>query len=535
MADCSSTSSGSGGDATAHSRNKNGVTGCNSTTPTVVEGGKGVQKLGRPYPWNLVSDSTYFFVGVLILFLIIVPTMTTVMFSDLIGFLLCKAFLEDPTSMSFKVFEGLRELQSYFFREYVGKHVLLDKRDSSYIPWMIFGSIVQPAIFYFWAYKRWVAFGYVDFGTFLVYHLLRLGPKHQFFAHHATLVHKEGHSYANGLYRNIFCTEDPDDYSKRHKQIIPKLWRRLIFDHLNAGLAGIIFGTIPNTYSAGHRKIHHRWHNDIADVHTNIDCNRTELMSYIYYLPRFFLYWSGITPCILFFTKGEYLLLFETLGGMVYYYSICAYIIYKFGLIFYWAYFLYPFLENISFLGLISYLWHIFREPSDPNNKYINSITVLRGGNNIWNEDYHVVHHSEPNTHWTEYPTSFENNIKHYVKARASVVSDCDQLGLLNWILGQQWDELTNHFVDLQYKFSDGTMNYQPDKRLNVEQVAAYEYKLGNLTKEQILEHHIEVKDMLLRRLSFQVQVPVTGDQQRQYFEMKLKDESGDYEAPKRL
>ena len=37
----------------------------------------------------------------------------------------------------------------------------------------------------------------------------------------------------------------------------------------------------------------------------------------------------------------------------------------------------------------------------------LNSMTILRGHDNIWNEDYHVVHHHETYVHWSEMPQSF--------------------------------------------------------------------------------------------------------------------------------
>ena len=92
---------------------------------------------------------------------------------------------------------------------------------------------------------------------------------------------------------------------------------------------------------------------------------------------------------------------------------------YKCGFVFYWAYMLYPFLESASFLGMIAYLWHAFSEESDPTNQYINCITIVRGGNNVWNEDYHVVHHHEPNVHWTDMKQSFHDNIDDYVKCQS--------------------------------------------------------------------------------------------------------------------
>lgn len=52
-------------------------------------------------------------------------------------------------------------------------------------------------------------------------------------------------------------------------------------------------------------KIHHRWHNDVDDVHTNLDLDRTKLSSFFIYVPRFSLYWMGVSPVALLAKRGD--------------------------------------------------------------------------------------------------------------------------------------------------------------------------------------------------------------------------------------
>lgn len=108
-------------------------------------------------------------------------------------------------------------------------------------------------------------------------------------------------------------------------------------------------------------------------------------------------------------------------------------------------------------------------------------------------------------------PKSFYDNIDKYVECRATVFGDCEQGMLINWIFGQQWDTLTDHFVDLQYKFPDGSLNktklYTMKMLANVETDEA-EYQ----------KHHTDIKEMLLRRL-------------RYHYRGTRKDEWRDYNA----
>lgn len=118
------------------------------------------------------------------------------------------------------------------------------------------------------------------------------------------------------------------------------------------------------------------------------------------------------------------------------------------------AYLFFPFLESTLFFGGISYLWHAFCDPSDPQNPYVDSITIVDGLDNIYNEDYHVVHHCKPSLHWTEYKQHYEENVDKYEKYNATVFTDCEEGMLLYWLFAQKWDEMVDHFVDLSGKLS---------------------------------------------------------------------------------
>mmetsp|Transcript_27926 Transcript_27926/g.41558 ORF Transcript_27926/g.41558 Transcript_27926/m.41558 type:complete len:541 (-) Transcript_27926:265-1887(-) len=462
-----------------------------------------LEKYERPYPWNLVPDEIQMAIGALSLLFIAAPTLALIFFTTSSGWFLFNFFyFHNPVGKKIldKV-HGVIVAMSKFAAHYV----LLDTRDHVYLPWITWGLLASPTLFY-WAYQRYSTYGF-EASTFLLYHVMRLGPRYRFFAHHEVLTHREGHSMRTGMYRNIF--------NQKERVPISKKWRRRFTDHINGLFIGVFNGSIPHHYATAHLKIHHRWHNDTGDVHTNMDVDRTEFKNYVLYLPRFLLYWVGISPMVLFNHRKEYRLLRELGTGMLVYYSIAATIWYKTSLLFLFAFWFYPMLEAACFLGAIAYLWHAFVDENDPGNQYVNSITILRGLDNIWNEDYHVVHHHFPNVHWTEAPQHFALEKPKYVKCRATIFADCEQGQMCYWMFSQRWDDMTNHFVDLHYIYSNGEKN--EDKLLTVKEAADYEMKLLEATpadgtnelvsREQIEmranEHHAEVKAMLLKRMKF--------------------------------
>ena len=116
---------------------------------------------------------------------------------------------------------------------------------------------------------------------------------------------QEGHDY-HGMYRGW--------------------WRA--FNYTMQFWVGPFFGQVPNSYGIAHNKIHHRWHNDLDDVHTNLDLDRTQLTSFLIYLPRFALYWSGVTPLLLFLKRREWRFALKMSKGMAIYYAAVAACIY---------------------------------------------------------------------------------------------------------------------------------------------------------------------------------------------------------------
>ncbi len=145
-----------------------------------------------------------------------------------------------------------------------------------------------------------------------------------------------------------------------------------MLNHINAGIAGLFYGvTIPNHYATAHNEIHHRWHNDTGDVHTNMDLDRTLFYSYILSICHDFWDIAGPDARLQFlFTRRIYTITTIALWHDVLLYMEWTCLVQMCGVSFYTAYTLYPFLESASFLGMIAYLWHAFSEEADPPINY---------------------------------------------------------------------------------------------------------------------------------------------------------------------
>lgn len=399
------------------------------------------QRPWRPFPWCLAPDWVWFLQGVFIFVVCSIPMtsaiLTTLPELDFLRWLYkCSERVRHLTD---KAVQWKRETSKK-----LAARIMSDPRNYDYLPWILGTCVIPPVMLYF-VWQRHRVHGF-ELLPMLIYHHFRVGPRYRLFAHHQVLVHKEGHD---------------------HKGFFVGPWKA--FNQLCGMWGGLFYGSIPFHYKLAHNKIHHRWHNDTDDVHTNLDLDRTIFYSYVLYLPRFFYYWTGVSPMVLFLKRKEYGLASGLAQGMVYYYGVGAFLLYHAGWTFTLAYFVYPMLESLTFLGMIAYIWHAFVEPDDFSNQYINSVTILNGLDNVFNEDYHVVHHHALTTHWTDAPAHFEANKHKYEAVKATIFQDCEEGMIIYWMFSGLWDEMAKHFVDLS----------------------------GKMTQQ-------EKKDLLLRRLRYQ-------------------------------
>ena len=322
----------------------------------------------------------------------------------------------------------------------IGAPYMKDERDGPYFLPIVFLSLWSPLIFT-WAWWRYSVYGF-EITTLLAYHALRLTPRYRLFAYTHVLLHKEGHSN-RGLFK---------------------------FEPLNYGIVhfwiGLFYGAVPYSYPIAHNKIHHAYDNDLDDVHTNLDLDRSKFSSFILYMPRFALYWSGLSPLVKFAQKGQWTFFWKNLYGMVVIYSLWTLMAHKIGLLFTLYFAMYPFIESVVFFGGISYLWHAWCDPKDLNNPYVDSVTIVGGKDNIFNEDYHVVHHTKPMAHWTEYPTYYQESIEEYKKYNATIFTDCEEGQMIYWLFTENWDEMAAHMVDL-----NGKMDHEQKKALCLERL----------------------------------------------------------------
>lgn len=328
----------------------------------------------------------------------------------------------------------------------LAKVLLRDERNAPYLYTLVGIGIYTPALyigFFVWQMlnESTTSLPMQLFMAFL-FNVLMMGPYFRFFSVVATLVHKEGHD-TRGLFKQPFT------------------WLNNVF----GWFLGPFYGHVPEAYPMGHQRIHHKFDNQPGDVTCTLHLDRTKASSWFVYLRQFALYWSGISIVIYFVKRRQWNPAARMAGGMLCYYGIIAGIMYInpwFG----FFYSLLPHLSVIIYLGAINYIWHTFCDPADIENEYINSVTILNGHYNVFNEDFHVTHHHHPQMHWTKMADDYYKNIEKYKANKASVFTDTQEFEMFMWVVLGKYDLLAEHYVDLT-----GTMTHE-------EKVALLKYRM---------------------------------------------------------
>jgi fatty acid desaturase len=137
--------------------------------------------------------------------------------------------------------------------------------------------------------------------------------------------------------------------------------------------------------------------------------------------------------------------------GMILYYGI-VFVFFKINFMFALVYVLFPYIEACNYLSGINFIWHAFCEPGKPGNEYIESTTIINGFYNVYNSDYHVVHHTNPMMQFTELPASYEKDRQSYIDNEATIFTGTHEYELLFWMMLKRYDLMVKHFVDLSGK-----------------------------------------------------------------------------------
>lgn len=303
--------------------------------------------------------------------------------------------------------------------------------DSFVVNALILLGIAVPALCFYNLYYT-LAFGF-SWKMMYAYHVLRLGPYFMNFAYAYTMCHKECHARL-GLFN--------DPYNAYLRNLF-NWW------------VGLFYGVMPSSFSYGHSINHHLYNNGPLDVLSTADKPRDEFKNFVAYVPRFLLYAVNVSTVYQFLLDKKPVIAAKMVFGTLYWAAFVAAIGFL-SPMFALCYLLYPLFENIVLLAVINWVWHGFVDPDDPEDTYVNSVTILEGAVNVLEEDYHVVHHQYPGEHWTNHVERYQKHIKsgEYKSHEATCFRKTHVFELFFLMILRDYKQLTAKWVDYSEKLS---------------------------------------------------------------------------------
>lgn len=324
-------------------------------------------------------------------------------------------------------------LNEWCDRFWIYKRLVQHPKDTFIVNTTIWLGLVLPAYFCFEAVAqaKSIAEGNgIIWWRAALYNVVRIGPMYRHFMFVYVLCHKEAHSYGKL-------------FSMPHRKYLGLQYAYNYF-------IGFFHGVLPGPFTESHIYNHHKYDNDSDDVYSTGAYPRDSFGQFLRYVYIWFLYALNISSIAKFFEEGKNSRAWRCIAGCAYYAAgvgLCARLV---SPVFACLYIVYPLVEGNILLGAVNYTWHAFIDPNDPDNDYVNSLTILNGLNFTLDEEYHVVHHQYGGVHWSRNKELYERHVEDYKKHTASVFKDCNLFVIWGMIVAKDYDGLADNFVQYE-------------------------------------------------------------------------------------
>jgi fatty acid desaturase len=182
---------------------------------------------------------------------------------------------------------------------------------------------------------------------------------------------------------------------------------------------GYLYGDLPELGRTVHVRLHHKENGGLDDNAASSRYDRTNPLHFLWYLSDNIWTTLGLAPYAYFKARGDEKNRRRMLWG------IARYAVY-FGAVFLYdwrigiAFVFVPLLCLNFIMAITSWVQHAFCDPENPEDYFVNTVTVFDDVN-FMNEGYHLCHHHRSGLHWTEMP-AYQERIRDKMREAGSLV-----------------------------------------------------------------------------------------------------------------
>ncbi|HEY2118181.1 MAG TPA: fatty acid desaturase [Candidatus Acidoferrum sp.] len=265
------------------------------------------------------------------------------------------------------------------FIDRLGQKVLRDSRDAPALRLMVSLTLTALPIF-----VLQLVLGKPRFLLALAFYLSLCGVKFQRSVRMFSTKHLEAHR-PQGYFS--------DKYDK-------------VFGRYAENFLGYLYGDLPELGRTVHVRLHHKENGGFDDNASTLGYDRTSPLDFLWYLSDNVWTTLGLAPYAYFRARGDEKNRRRMLWGITrYFIYFAAVFIYdwRIGIV----YVLVPLLAMNFIMAITSWVQHAFCDPENPEDYFVNTVTVL-DELNFMNEGYHLCHHHRSGLHWTEMPAHLD-------------------------------------------------------------------------------------------------------------------------------